>query len=552
MHKLLSPSTHSRKLPEYGLPPWERQILALDALSKLTKRFSSHPDFQQLIEVLLMTLSGQFSVANSFAILRKPSFSTLKSSFFATGKFKTNLLLASLKITPDHRRYFLENRSVRRVRELELSSESARLAFIMAECDVALVCPLSHNEEFFGIIGLGERVTKKPYEKEDIELLTTITNTITPFVANSYLFWEVASLNSWFLDILNSVRPGVFVFDSNNQLKEINAAGVAILKTFSPQLTRMDTLYHAPLELVFPYTIFGSWAKQFIQVKSTELSTFRGSMVIRTEAAERIYNVCLSRTTEDAEMGMDLIITLDDITAQKESEQRVFELQKLADQGLLVSSISHELRNFLALILGGVEITQILLKKSDSDKAQATLDKLKENVTQMERFTAGLMESATLKSCKQFTDLNAIITDVLSFISTQNHFKHITIAHRPDPDLPSFLLDTDQITQLLLNFLNNASDAIQESGKTDGKITIRTVHDQEDAVLIISDNGNGMKPEVKEKLFTSRLTTKEKGHGFGLVACHKIIVDHAGKIETDTQIGRGTTFTIRLPIITNV
>jgi C4-dicarboxylate-specific signal transduction histidine kinase len=108
------------------------------------------------------------------------------------------------------------------------------------------------------------------------------------------------------------------------------------------------------------------------------------------------------------------------------------------------------------------------------------------------------------------------------------------------------------VTQLLLNFLNNASDAIKESGRADGKITIRTLHDKEDAVLIISDNGVGIEPGVKEKLFKSKLTTKEKGHGFGLVACNKIIEDHGGRIETDTQISRGTTFTIRLPIITGV
>lgn len=552
MHKTISPSAHSRELPEDGQLPWERQILALDALSKLTKRFSSHPDFQQLIDVLLMTLSGQFSIANSFAILRKPSFYTLKSSFFATGKFKTNLLLASLKMTPDHSRYFLENRSVCKVRELEFTGESAKLGFVLAECGVALVCPLARGEKFFGIIGLGERVSKKGYEMEDIDLLATIINTITPFVANSYLFWEIASLNAWYLDILNSVNQGVFVFDSHNQLKKINSAGLAILKTFTPQLTRTDSLYHAPLELVFPYTIFGSWAKQFVQATSAKLSTFTGNMVVGTEAAERIYNVHLSRTTENAEMETDLIITLDDITAQKESERRIFELQKLADQGLLVSSISHELRNYLELILGGVEIAQMSLKKSDSDKAQATLDKLKENVGKMEQFTAGLMDYATLKSCKQITDLNAVITDVLSFVSMQKRFKHITIAHQPDTDLPSFLLDTDQMTQLLLNFLNNASEAIKESGKADGKITIRTFHDKEDAVLIISDNGVGIEPDVKEKLFKSQLTTKEKGHGFGLVACNKIIEDHGGRIETDTQIGRGTTFTIRFPIINGV
>jgi hypothetical protein len=81
--------------------PMEKQILALDSLSKLTRQFCDKPDFEHLVDILLMTLCGQFSVADSFALLRKPNSQTINQSFFATGRFKSEVLLTSIHLAPD-------------------------------------------------------------------------------------------------------------------------------------------------------------------------------------------------------------------------------------------------------------------------------------------------------------------------------------------------------------------------------------------------------------------------------------------------------------------
>jgi signal transduction histidine kinase len=547
MHQHLTQSADPRSLPDDDRLSLERQILALNALSKLTKQFSQKPDFRQLIEVLLMTLCGQFSVADSFAILQNPDSYGMRQ-FSATGKFKNSFLLASLHITAEHRKYFLENPSALRVEQLEASSESAQLAFMLATCKVALLCPLVHNDKCFGIIGLGERVSKKRYGQQDQELLITIINTITPFLANSHLFSEVTRLNFWYLDILNSVKQGVFVFDKKNRLKKINSSGLSILKVFRPDIADSDTLYLAPIELIFPYTKFGDWAKRFVQAGKESISKSLGNMLVGTKGAQRVYSVSISRNTENPGIERDLIIILDDVTAQKEREQRLFDLQKFADKGLMASSISHELNNFLGLILGGVEITQMALHKGDGEKANATLDKLKANVASMERFTARLMDYAKFDTSKQSANLNYVITDILSFVSLQKRFKQLEIIPELDSNLPEFPLDIDQITQVLLNLLNNAADAITELDREKGRITVTTIYDKNDVVLSVSDNGVGIKPEVKGKLFRSRFTTKEKGHGYGLMMCKKIIEDHGGSITIDSRVGIGSTFTIRFPI----
>ena len=83
----------------------------------------------------------------------------------------------------------------------------------------------------------------------------------------------------------------------------------------------------------------------------------------------------------------------------------------------MASTISHELNNFLGLILGGVEIAGMALKKNNTEKVAATLEKLKANVSKMERFTHGLMDYTKLNSTKQVSDLNTVIADVLSFLA---------------------------------------------------------------------------------------------------------------------------------------
>jgi signal transduction histidine kinase len=166
----------------------------------------------------------------------------------------------------------------------------------------------------------------------------------------------------------------------------------------------------------------------------------------------------------------------------------------------------------------------------------------------MVRYTAGLMDYTRLETNKQKANLNEIITDVLSFLVVQRRFSRNTIKTELDSALPILELDADQIAQLLLNMLNNASDAISETKQNCGVIEIKTALSGDSVVLQISDNGAGMSNEVKEKLFNKQLSTKSSGHGYGLVTCGKIIKNHGGKIEIISQPGAGATFKIYFPL----
>ncbi|MBN2226226.1 MAG: GHKL domain-containing protein [candidate division Zixibacteria bacterium] len=540
--------TDTQQLILSGRRSLDKQMLGLDALSKLARQFSNKPEFYQLIEVLLLTLSGQFSVADAFALLHKPGLKEAQHGFFGTGKYRNNPKMMNLELNDEQCRNMI-SRNEPKVVSGENVPDCCRSFFdFLEEVDAEIICPMVNNDKLLGVIGLGKRVTGKAFQPEDIDLFHTLVNTITPFVASSYHFWEIATLNSWYLSILNNVEQGVFVFDAANRLSQMNLTGFYLLKKFNNGLIHPIALRNKTIDEVFPKDCFGDWSSRFMRARVEKRLRFAESMVVSTENAESIYNVRVSTLTNDVHSGRDLIVTLDDVTEQRASEHRLYDLEKFAEKGIMASSISHELNNHLGLILGGAELAQVALAKGNTEKAISTLEKLKDSVKKIERFTAGLMNYGRIHTNMKAANLNDVITDVLSFVSIQKKFARIEITTMLDSRLPSINMDVDQMSQLLLNLLNNAADAILEAKRENGVISLETSSAGNEIVLSVSDNGVGVNPEIKEKLFKFRLTTKENGHGYGLKACAAIIDAHSGSVDIDSTLGNGTTFRFTFPI----
>ena len=154
-------------------------------------------------------------------------------------------------------------------------------------------------------------------------------------------------------------------------------------------------------------------------------------------------------------------------------------------------------------------------------------------------------------------DLNNAVRSTVTI--TRNRWKYVAdLTTELDPDLPTLQCVPAEINQVLLNLIVNAADAIGErvggSGEEKGQIVVRTRLDDSQIILEVSDTGGGIPPEVRGRIFEPFFTTKEigKGTGQGLAICYSIVViKHQGSIDVESDVGVGTTFRIRLPIITN-
>ena len=525
-----------------------RQSLALTALTKLAEQFAERPGFGHLVEALVLTLSGQFGVPSAFASISLPGSHEGESGYFGTGKLRKNILLSALDLTYEHRDYFQKHTEAQLVEHFDMSDNTAKLGFCLAESEIAVVVPLLHGNRLIGIIGLGEKASRKQFEHEDMELLTALVTNVAPFLSNAFLFEEMSELGNWYLNILNGVRQGIFVFDRFNQLTKINQAGHQILRAFKPKLPGPESLNHVPLEWIFPDLTFRDWASRLLETRGRRGRKKIKGMVATNGSYKRIFTVQVTTIEGGSIEEGGFIVTLDDMTDTVENERRMFDLERFADKGIMASSIAHELNNFLGMILGGVEMAELRLSSGDVTKATKTLEKVKSHVGKMTRFTAGLMDYGKFNTSKALGNINSCISDVLSFVGVQKKFTGITIKTEFAADLQKFEFDSDQLAQLVLNLMSNAADSILLACPETGQITIATSLIGNDILLSITDNGVGIDPNIQKSLFKTHLTTKEDGHGYGLVTCAKILKNHNAEVKIISAVNEGATFEISLPL----
>lgn len=241
-----------------------------------------------------------------------------------------------------------------------------------------------------------------------------------------------------------------------------------------------------------------------------------------------------------------------DISESKSFQEMMIRLDRYSTRGEMAGEIAHEINNYLAVLSGNVELMPILLRKGDQEKISKKLELMKSTVDRIAKFTDGLMDGGDEELRLEPCNLNQIIENVLAFLKPQNKFDALDLQASLGTDLPIIYADSGQIQQLLVNMVNNAADA-STGLPTKGRIVIRTLSQPGaggEAVRIeISDNGAGVAEDKVPLLFVKRFTTKRRGHGIGLITCHKIVEAHGGRLGYEYQ--NGAHFWIELPVTRN-
>jgi two-component system NtrC family sensor kinase len=152
----------------------------------------------------------------------------------------------------------------------------------------------------------------------------------------------------------------------------------------------------------------------------------------------------------------------------------------------------------------------------------------------------------TPKPALEETDLNALLEQITDFAANHMDLGHVTVARELAPGLPRILVDPDQIRQVAINLILNAGAAMEKGGT----ITVRTAPAEGGCVdIVFRDEGAGIAPENLERIFEPFFTTKARGTGLGLAITKRIVEQHQGRIMVESTVGRGTTVTVRLPVV---
>jgi len=225
---------------------------------------------------------------------------------------------------------------------------------------------------------------------------------------------------------------------------------------------------------------------------------------------------------------------------------------RMALVGELAGGLAHEIRNPLSTMKVNLQLLQEELEREGSNsgsRAGRRVRTLQQAVSRLEEIVNDFLHFARgLDLHPEPTNLRDLIDDVVVFVEpeAQRHGVRLRTAHAKG--LPEALLDRNYFQQALLNLLLNARQAIEQSG-AGGELIITTAPDGPDRVIVhVTDTGPGIEPDVLPRIFDAYFSTKKGGTGLGLATTRRIIEEHGGTIEAASELGKGTSFILRLPV----
>jgi PAS domain S-box-containing protein len=250
-------------------------------------------------------------------------------------------------------------------------------------------------------------------------------------------------------------------------------------------------------------------------------------------------SVSLIKSKKGKTIGVTLIIH--DLTRRKQNEEKIVENERFAAIGKLAGMVGHDLRNPLTSIQMATYYLKKNYGKGSTDKSLVMLENIEKSIQYSNKIVNDLLDySREIKLKFEETSAKALINTALTLTPTPENIKVINLAE----DTPKLRADTLGMGRVFVNIIKNAFDAMPKGGT----LTLKSTQVDDNLEFSFEDTGEGMNPETIEKLWTPLFTTKAKGMGFGLPICRRLVEAHKGSIRVESELGKGTTFTVSLPI----
>lgn len=265
----------------------------------------------------------------------------------------------------------------------------------------------------------------------------------------------------------------------------------------------------------------------------------------------RFLNFYLSPIVEDLEGSprhLGTVMLVRDLTEARRTSEENIESEKLNALTLLAAGVAHEIGNPLNSLGIHLQLLERKIKKLPPGDSAPLLDHLTTARSEITRLDTLLQEFLHAirpsRAVVQPTQLNDLVRDTLKTLEPELLARNIQINLHLHKDLPELPLDPDQIRQALFNLLKNAYQAVPASG---GEVTVGSTLNEHEVLVRIADSGDGISPEVLGSLFEPYSTTKASGTGLGLLIVRRILREHGGEIEIQSDEGQGTKVTLHFP-----
>lgn len=392
----------------------------------------------------------------------------------------------------------------------------------------------------------------------DREILSVVADLLSPFLASSALSADLAvevAARSREIDeqrrftslVIDSLPVGLYVVDRDyriqiwNRQREIGAPGLRRDEVMGRQV--FDVLTRQPAE----------------ELRADFDRVFQTGEILQDELEVTLGGVVRSFRLSKIPMRLEgdeisHVITIgEDVTDSRRIQGQIMQSEKLAAIGQLAAGVMHEINNPLATIsacVAAIDGRFGALPEAERATVGEYLEIIDKEVDRCTRIVDGLLDFTRPKGkTKGRVVLNALVDETLFLLKHHQRFKRLTLVRELDTSLPATNGNAEQLTQVLMALMLNAVDAMDDRR---GKLTVRTgpnPNHTDEVVVEIEDNGIGIPRADQSKIFEPFYTTKPpgRGTGLGLSICYGIVEEHRGRIEVDSQPGRGSVFRVFLP-----
>ena len=362
---------------------------------------------------------------------------------------------------------------------------------------------------------------------------------------NAELAAALQELRSYYEDLLSSLQDGVIILDPAGRIVSMNQAAEELTGFSGSQIAGrlIGEVFPPPARLT---SLVARTADQGMSHADFEAT------LMRADGTRVTVSTVVSLVSNARGESRGVVLVLRDLSRVKELEEQVRRSERLAALGVLAAGVAHEVRNPLV----GVRAAAQLMEREPGfppNLQEYTAIVIRE-VDRLNRLVGDLLAFAGHRPLRmQACNVNQIVEEALRLEESALQPGALTVVRRYDPAVPAVAADPERLLQVFLNLIRNGVEAM--AGQT-GELHLRTRFERvapqcgggAAAVVEIGDQGPGMLPDIQAQVFNPFFTTKDGGTGLGLPVSLRIVEEHGGAIEVQSEVGQGTTFRVLLPI----
>ena len=399
-----------------------------------------------------------------------------------------------------------------------------------------VIVPLYARGRIIGWLFFGHRLTGQPFGYQDLEALTILAENVSAVLENALLYEELAVQKSLAETLLRSIPPGIVATDEQGTVRWFNSTAEEILGLESSRVL------NRPVESV------GSSLAGFLR---DTLDT-KANLPARhwTDANTQRSVLVETRRLTDQQNELGAVAVIQDLTAEKSLREKQDLLERAAFWSDLAASMSHEIRNPLVAIKTFAQLLPERFEDADfrKDFSQIVvreIDRLDKIITQINDFAHP--PELVMKP----VDLRNSVNKALELARDQFGLDgEVALETSLPNDLPKVLGDESALAEAFAHLVANAAEAVAGQDKPRITLTAKPIREgnrAREVMISIRDNGKGIDPDLRDKIFSPFCTTKPRGMGLGLPIVKRTIFDHNGRVDINSS-SSGTVVNVTLPV----